>query len=155
MELLKQIALIFLSSLGIISGFIVSKNSEEELEFGKIYFRIIHSVLFVSIIGYTIYFLFNNIILASFLPSLVFLLVFYTPKRLKYFMYSAIIGLIAGISLVKFQNYIFLSVIFVILLIHGSLIYIESKRLKKNINIQGLINSIIFMIIAIITIFIL
>lgn len=153
MDLFKEIILIFLSSLGIIAGFIVSKNAEEELSDGKKHFRVVYLISIFLILAYTFFIAFNNPIIASFVPTVYILSTFYLFKKYNYYINAGIIGLAFGFLLSKTENYIIPSVLFFFLMIHGTLIYIESHKHKKNVNIQGLINSSIFMAFAIIALF--
>ena len=148
MNYLSQILLTLIVPLGITAGFIVSKNAEEELEDGKLYFRIAHALTFFFVGAFFIYLTFKNPILSSFLPTLIIFSIIYLDKKYRLYTYSIIMGLILGYSLLKIDNYAFYGLAFFFMTLQGTLIFIEAKKNKISEMKHGAINAGIVFIIS-------
>lgn len=147
MNFLEYLGVSLLCAIGLFVGVYIIKNCDEEIKDGMKYFRITQiTVLFLSL-AYLIYKTYSNILLVSFIPTIVIAVIFFLiPRKFQSYVYISLLAIaFAFISKID-GDYILFGLIFIFVIINGTIDYTINK---KNWVKSSLIKSFLFLIITI------
>lgn len=140
MEIYQYVSLAVVSSLSISVGAFIASQSEEELKDGSRYIKTLIAVISYLVLLLTANKLTSNILLSAFIPTILILMTFYIPKRFRNHVFLFFLALCFSIMNKDNPDFIISSLIFIIGICIGSMVYYSEKNiLYKSISIKTLI----------------
>ncbi len=140
MTLIQYFSISVLVAIAIFIGAYVAKNSDEELKVGSKHIRVLTLILAYVILFLTVSKISSNIILSSFIPTIIIALILLVPKNVRSYAMIAIVAAAISFMLKKDVNYVVSSIVFIQMLCIGAMTYyLEKRELLRSLLVKAAI----------------
>lgn len=147
MNIFQYSGISLLCAISVFVGVYIIKNCDEEIKDGMKYFRIAQiTSLFLSL-AYVTYKTYSNILLVSFIPTIIIAIIFFLiPRKIQSYVYIILLGIAFAIISRINGDYILFGLIILFMIVNGTIDYSLNK---KNWIKTSLIKSALFLIVTI------